>query len=32
MKFQVFYFLLGIKKKKKKMQKELFSLLDAKGF
>ena len=32
MKFQVFYFLLGIKKKKKKDAKRTFSLLDAKGF
>ena len=32
MKFQELHFLLGIKKKKKKIQKGLFSLLNAKGF
>ena len=34
MKFQVLYFILGIKKKKKKEKNEnnFFSLLDAKGF
>ena len=33
MKFQVLYFILGIKKKKKeKNENNFFSLLDAKGF
>ena len=35
MKFQVLYFILGIKKKKKKKEKNennFFYLLDAKGF